>query len=617
LGTFASYEDNRDGLAIRFPRKRVAAGLLVVALLVTGQVARGWAQAGAPPGSGQAPAAAPGQGTKIEQHSTGANSTNIGVINGQVTINQQDPSALAAMAKTFADQVSATAEAKAKAEAQAADLAAKLGVTSSAVGAFFRILGEQNVPQDKIAERLIQIAVHFKNTQGELAVLHPADPREAELADQAKQALDAGRLAEADKLLDQAKDVEVAAYRQAKELREKVQEAEDRRALNAAKLLANRGSVALTSLQHLAAANAFRQAADLVPAGYPDIRADYLSRQANALFRQGDEYGDEAPLHDAIATYRLVQAVEPRDRAPLAWAQAEQEIAICLRTLGLRETGTKHLTEALAALRDVLEVRSRDQAPLDWATTQNQIGNVLLFLGQRETGTTHLEAAAAAYDAALEVRTHERAPLDWAQTKTNLGIVLVTRDSVPRQWSRTQTDLCWALTTLGQRESATAQLEAAVVACRAALEVRTRDRLPLEWAETTQRLGDALETLGELETGTTHLEDAVAAYQSALQVLTRDRAERSWASATGDQGIALMHLAERLGDPAKAKAAVEQLSAAAAVLGAAGDVAAPHIKAELANANALSERLSGKPGCPAATGSATTTVAIHQCGQTN
>ena len=77
----------------------------------------------------------------VEQRSDGDNNINIGVNNGQVTINQQDPAVLAAMAKVFADQMSATAEARAKAEARAAELAVKLGFTTSAVSEFFRILG--------------------------------------------------------------------------------------------------------------------------------------------------------------------------------------------------------------------------------------------------------------------------------------------------------------------------------------------------------------------------------------------------------------------------------------------------------------------------------------------
>jgi hypothetical protein len=106
------------------------------------------------------------------------------VTNSQITntVNQQDPAVLAAMTKTFAEQMAASAEARAKAEANAADLAAKLGFTSSAVAEFFKILGEQNVPDEKIPARLIEVATHFAQTQSQLAALEPSDPHAADLA---------------------------------------------------------------------------------------------------------------------------------------------------------------------------------------------------------------------------------------------------------------------------------------------------------------------------------------------------------------------------------------------------------------------------------------------------
>ena len=78
------------------------------------------------------------------------------------TVNNQDPAVLAALTKTFTDQIAATAEAKAKAEANTAELAQKLGFTASTVAEFFKILGEQNVPQKKIPVRLIEIATHSR-----------------------------------------------------------------------------------------------------------------------------------------------------------------------------------------------------------------------------------------------------------------------------------------------------------------------------------------------------------------------------------------------------------------------------------------------------------------------
>src|SRR3974390_2205630 len=69
----------------------------------------------------------------VVQTVTGDSNTSIGVNNGQVTINTVDPNVLAAMAKTFANEMAATTAARAQAEAKAAELATKLGFTSAAV----------------------------------------------------------------------------------------------------------------------------------------------------------------------------------------------------------------------------------------------------------------------------------------------------------------------------------------------------------------------------------------------------------------------------------------------------------------------------------------------------
>ena len=50
-----------------------------------------------------------------------------------------------------------------------------------------------------------------------------------------------------------------------------------------------------------------------------------------------------------------------------------------------------------------------------------------------------------------------------------------------------------ALQTLGERESGTVRLEAAVDAHRATLQECTRERVPLDWAMTQNNLGNALQ----------------------------------------------------------------------------------------------------------------------------
>jgi tetratricopeptide (TPR) repeat protein len=215
--------------------------------------------------------------------------------------------------------------------------------------------------------------------------------------------LDSGRLAEADSMLDQAKEAELAAFRQARELKKKAQEAEDRHALNAAKLLAGRGNIALTQLRYPDAAKRFKEAAGWVPPGHPDATANYLHNEADALYRQGDERGDNAALIGSIETWHLVLEHRPRDRVPLDWATTQNNLGNALERLGERESGTAHLTEAVAAYRAALEEYTRDRVPLGWAATQNNLGAALESLGERESGTAHLTEAVAAYRAALDV----------------------------------------------------------------------------------------------------------------------------------------------------------------------------------------------------------------------
>src|SRR5262249_29905960 len=75
-----------------------------------------------------------------QQSVTAPNGVAVGgnIEHSSIVINNQNPAVLAAMAKTFADQMTATTEAKAKAEAKAGELSAQLGFTKAAVAEFFK-----------------------------------------------------------------------------------------------------------------------------------------------------------------------------------------------------------------------------------------------------------------------------------------------------------------------------------------------------------------------------------------------------------------------------------------------------------------------------------------------
>jgi tetratricopeptide (TPR) repeat protein len=353
------------------------------------------------------------------------------------------------------------------------DLSKRLGVTENAVLTLLHVLDEEDVPLERLPQKLGEIANQYKKLQAQLAALNPQNPLARSLAEQAETEIKAGRFEKAHQLLRQVTQAGIAAAQQARELRRKAEVAEDEQLIQAAAASSAEGDLSMTELHYLQAADLFKEAANLVPPGntYEDKRIDYLRREAGALYQQGDEFGDSSVLRSAIERYRRLLELQPRERVPLEWATTQNDLGNALWTLGVRESGSARLEEAVVAYHDALKERTRERVPLQWATTQNNLGNALAALGVRETGSARLEEAAAAYRNALQVDTRESIPLDWAMTQSNLGILL------------------W---TLGVRENSTTRLEEAVAAYRGALEESTRERVPFQWAATEVSLGNAI-----------------------------------------------------------------------------------------------------------------------------
>src|SRR5512132_536799 len=83
-----------------------------------------------------------------------------------------------------------------------ADLEGKLGVSAGALRAFFRTLGEKDVPPERQEAKLVEIAERYKQLLAQLAATPGDDPEIAKLKSEAKAALDGGELERADALLE-------------------------------------------------------------------------------------------------------------------------------------------------------------------------------------------------------------------------------------------------------------------------------------------------------------------------------------------------------------------------------------------------------------------------------
>jgi len=375
------------------------------------------------------------------------------------TINKIDLTSLPEFIKAFSDRENTSKELLDEAQRKRDEIAADLKITQDAVEGFFQTLGEQNVAPEQLTATLIKIASQFAQAQQRLASLDSDDPATTALADQARVELDKGHLDAAAALLQRAEEAELAAAAQARALALQATAVADTRQLHAAKARETRGDLALIQLRYAEAAEHFGAAVALLPTSSSNEIGRLLWRHAEALCRQGAEFGDNTALRQAIKVYGCVVEERTREQVPLDWAATQNNLGNALETLGGRESGTARLEEAVAAYRAALEERTRERVPLDWAMTQNNLGNALQVLGERESGTARLEEAVASYRAALEEYTRERAPLQWATTQYNLGN---------------------ALETLGGRESGTARLEEAVAAFGASLTV-TEMAWPEAW----------------------------------------------------------------------------------------------------------------------------------------
>ena len=125
----------------------------------------------------------------------------------------------------------------------------KLDLNVSQVRAALAILGENDIPPERLAAKLVEIAERFKDLQATASAQPGDDPKIAALKADAQKAIAVGELARADALFADAETEQRRAL--------------DRLAVNAAETSARRGEIALTRLRYREAAAHFANAAKI------------------------------------------------------------------------------------------------------------------------------------------------------------------------------------------------------------------------------------------------------------------------------------------------------------------------------------------------------------------
>ena len=218
-----------------------------------------------------------------------------------------------------------------------------------------------------------------------------------------------------------------------------------------AQATAGLAELALARREYDRAAALFQDAAEGVLASDPAAALRFVMRQAEALYRKGQQVGDEAALSQSAKIFAL--ALQQARAAGDKRAAAVAEIGVGKVLFAQAERGGDPAMplDAVAAFRRALALLTRESDQALWSEVQIEFGSALALVGLREAGTdgvARLQEAAAAYQSGLAALSREATPLRWALTQVKLGGVLVRsgeRSNHPRFWLAAATALFNAL----------------------------------------------------------------------------------------------------------------------------------------------------------------------------
>jgi tetratricopeptide (TPR) repeat protein len=251
---------------------------------------------------------------------------------------------------------------------------------------------------------------------------------------------------------------------------------------------------------------------------------DWAAAQNNlgyGLLIFGERKGDTGHFKDAIKAFEHAAKQWPRES--VKWATAQNNLGHAQMLIGEREGDMKRIEASKSSFQEALKGWPRASEPLLWATAQNNLGNALMLLGERKGGTEDLKKAVSAFEEALEEWPRESVPMDWAVAKNNIGNAHVL---------------------IGEREGSAENFDQAISAFEDALKEWSRERVPFDWVKAQNSLGYALLRVGKQKHDAAYLKKAVSVFEKALKACRRDYMPLDWAAAQNNLGYALMRLGE-------------------------------------------------------------------------
>ena len=256
------------------------------------------------------------------------------------------------------------------------------GITRAALENFFERLQQENVPVEKLDERLREIAGQLADLEDNLRHSQSSDEEVNRLKEQAATALEQGDIAEAELLLDQAVRTEARAL-------ENMETAAHEHSFSVAATHAELGALKRLEFRFDEAITDFRAALDALPNNSLAERARYLTQLGNTAMDAG-RYADAREAHN-----EAVQIREAQDNTN------ETELATSLDNFANANRLSGRYDEAEPLYRRALEMQEHALGPdhPSVATTLNNLAGLL-----REQGK--YDEAEPLYRRALDILAH-------------------------------------------------------------------------------------------------------------------------------------------------------------------------------------------------------------------
>jgi tetratricopeptide (TPR) repeat protein len=250
-----------------------------------------------------------------------------------------------------------------------AQIAREKGIEVAPLRAVLEKIGEAGIADEHIPARLARAADELVALRRDLERLRNDRPELAAIRETALALIDAGDLDGARGAFNRGREV-------ARTLRVEASRSE-------AEFLAEGARIDHLQLAYPSAAAKYAEVAELIANIDRDVEWEYRVSQANELYTQGLEFGDNLALGTSVEVSRSLLEIRPRAEWPLDWAMTQNNLGNALSILGERESGTARLDEAVVAYRAALEERTRERVPLAWAATQRNLQQALELLRQR------------------------------------------------------------------------------------------------------------------------------------------------------------------------------------------------------------------------------------------